>query len=157
PEKTLFLLVAENQDKILNTIISRTQLLKINRLDDGEVKEYLQRHHQLNEQQAAQIAFISDGNVQQAIQLLAEDSNGHFDLLIRWLRCCVTDQGASLIKICDEELSKLGRENQKSFLLYAINIMRQALLLKEDARSEEHTSELQSRENIVCRLLLEKK
>src|SRR5690606_40927835 len=27
----------------------------------------------------------------------------------------------------------------------------------ECARSEEHTSELQSRENIVCRLLLEKK
>src|SRR5690606_40433828 len=26
-----------------------------------------------------------------------------------------------------------------------------------DARSEEHTSELQSRENLVCRLLLEKK
>src|SRR5690606_41014045 len=27
----------------------------------------------------------------------------------------------------------------------------------EPARSEEHTSELQSRENLVCRLLLEKK
>src|SRR5690606_26792097 len=27
----------------------------------------------------------------------------------------------------------------------------------DDARSEEHTSELQSRENLVCRLLLEKK
>src|SRR5690606_41757039 len=31
------------------------------------------------------------------------------------------------------------------------------LTLVEDARSEEHTSELQSRENLVCRLLLEKK
>src|SRR5690606_41225886 len=28
---------------------------------------------------------------------------------------------------------------------------------KRQARSEEHTSELQSRENLVCRLLLEKK
>src|SRR5690606_41315743 len=28
---------------------------------------------------------------------------------------------------------------------------------KDEARSEEHTSELQSRENLVCRLLLEKK
>ena len=133
PEKTLFLLVAENQDKILNTIISRTQLVKINRLDDDQVKQYLQAHHQLDEQRAAEIAFISDGSIQQAIQLLAEDTNGHFDLLIRWLRCCVTDQGATLIKICEEELSKLGRENQKSFLLYAINVMRQVILLKEDA------------------------
>src|SRR5690606_40850291 len=29
--------------------------------------------------------------------------------------------------------------------------------LGDDSRSEEHTSELQSRENLVCRLLLEKK
>src|SRR5690606_38072072 len=34
---------------------------------------------------------------------------------------------------CEEELSKLGRENQKSFLLYAINVMRQVMLLKENA------------------------
>src|SRR5690606_41498714 len=32
-----------------------------------------------------------------------------------------------------------------------------AQTLRFDARSEEHTSELQSRENLVCRLLLEKK
>src|SRR5690606_39819216 len=30
-------------------------------------------------------------------------------------------------------------------------------LTKNETRSEEHTSELQSRENLVCRLLLEKK
>src|SRR5690606_41563873 len=29
--------------------------------------------------------------------------------------------------------------------------------VRDDLRSEEHTSELQSRENLVCRLLLEKK
>src|SRR5690606_34891794 len=34
----------------------------------------------------------------------------------------------------------------------ASNVLKQVL-----ARSEEHTSELQSRENLVCRLLLEKK
>src|SRR5690606_40369497 len=31
------------------------------------------------------------------------------------------------------------------------------IILKQSHRSEEHTSELQSRENLVCRLLLEKK
>src|SRR5690606_42153671 len=30
-------------------------------------------------------------------------------------------------------------------------------ILESETRSEEHTSELQSRENLVCRLLLEKK
>ncbi|SFC34927.1 DNA polymerase-3 subunit delta' [Parapedobacter composti] len=130
PAKTLFLLVAENQDKILNTIISRTQLVKINRLDDTSVAKYLIDAYQLDGQQAEEIAFISDGNIQRAIDVLGEGGKGHFDLLIRWLRYCVTDAGSQLVKTCDEELAKLGRENQKSFLLYAVNTMRQAVLLK---------------------------
>src|SRR5690606_41217756 len=35
--------------------------------------------------------------------------------------------------------------------------MAEAPALANESRSEEHTSELQSRENLVCRLLLEKK
>lgn len=132
PANTLFLLVAENPDKILNTIISRTQLVKINRMDNGSVSRYLMEAHGISEEKANEIAFISDGNLQRASDLLAEDSDGYFDLLVRWLRGCVTDAGAGIIKICEEELSKLGRENQKSFLLYAVNMMRQAVLFKAD-------------------------
>ncbi len=131
PEKTLFLLVAESQDKILSTIISRTQLVKIGRLDDDSLAAYLAEAHQLGATRAAEVAFISNGNVQHALHVLGEDQTGHFDLLIRWLRYCVTDAGAALITLCDGELSKIGRENQKSFLLYAINMMRQVVLLKE--------------------------
>lgn len=131
PEKTLFLLVAESQDRILNTIISRTQLVKINRLTDAEVSGYLMERQQLSEHQAEEIAFISGGSIQQAINLLGEDTKDHFDLMIRWLRYCVTDAGHPLIKICEDELSKLGRENQKSFLLYTLNMMRQVVLAKE--------------------------
>src|SRR5690606_1397662 len=108
PENTLFLLVAENPDKILTTIISRTQLVKINRLDTGSVSRYLTDTHQLHAGQAAEIAFISNGNLQQALHLLAEDTKGFFDLMVRWLRLCVTDAGSALIKICEEELSKSG-------------------------------------------------
>ncbi len=132
PENTLFILVAENPDKILNTIISRTQLVKINRLDSESVSRYLVDSHGLSEHQANEIAFICNGNMQQAINLIGEDNSGYFDLLVRWLRYCVMDAGTDIIKICEEELSKLGRENQKSFLLYAINMMRQAVLFKAD-------------------------
>ncbi|MEC3878025.1 ATP-binding protein [Parapedobacter sp. 10938] len=132
PENTLFILVAENPDKILNTIISRTQLVKINRLDNDNVSRYLVDTHGVDEHQASEIAFISNGNLQQAINLLGEDNKGYFDLMVRWLRYCVMDAGADIIKSCEEELSKLGRENQKSFLLYAINMMRQAVLFKAD-------------------------
>lgn len=130
PAKTLFLLVAEHQDRILSTIISRTQLVKVRRLQPQEIQTHLMSHHQLPLEQAAEIAFISDGNLQRAIDLIGEESSGYFDLMVRWLRACVTDAGTALIKLSEEELSKLGRENQKSFLLYTINMMRQVILLQ---------------------------
>src|SRR5690606_40144221 len=46
--------------------------------------------------------------------------------------------------------------SQQSSLIVR-SIMNDKQAKEFDARSEEHTSELQSRENLVCRLLLEKK
>lgn len=115
PAKTLFLLVAENQDKILNTIISRTQLVKIFKLGHQDVKSFLIADKGLSEERAHEIAFIADGNIQTAIDLLEEDTNPYFNLLINWLRFVVTDAGLQLIRTSEEDLSKLGRENQKKF------------------------------------------
>src|SRR5436309_6882624 len=52
--------------------------------------------------------------------------------------------------------SKAGRDRRRRFFEQRLS----QLAAAEDGvtkRSEEHTSELQSRENLVCRLLLEKK
>lgn len=130
-EKTLFLLVAENQDKILNTIISRTQLLKVNKLSHQEITQFLVNDKNIDPNRANEIAFIADGNMQSALDQMDESSNQNFDLLIRWLRCVVTDAGLNIIQICEEEISKLGRENQKLFLLYSINVLRQIVLLNQ--------------------------
>jgi len=136
PAKTLFLLVAENQDKIINTIISRTQLIKINKMSHDEMKHYLVQEKKLNINQANEIAFIADGNVQEALDLIhLEGENETFSLLVEWLRYIVTDNGLELIKISEDKLSKLGRENQKSFLLYAINMIRQIILMQKGLRN----------------------
>lgn len=132
PANTLFLLVAENQDQILTTILSRTQLIKVNRLKEQEVVQYLLVNKGLNEYKAKQIAYISDGNIQKAQNLIGEEENDHLDLLKTWMNVCVTDKGSNIIEFVENSLAKLGREGQKSFLLYAINMMREALLLKED-------------------------
>ncbi|NGM89570.1 hypothetical protein G5B35_19945, partial [Parapusillimonas sp. SGNA-6] len=81
---------------------------------------------------ANEIAFIADGNIQQALDLLHQHGeNETFALLVQWLRFIVTDNGLELIGLCEDKLSKLGRENQKSFLLYAINMMRQIILMQQ--------------------------
>ena len=132
PAKTLFLLVAENQEKILNTIISRTQLIKINKIAHQEMKSYLIEKHQLEDRVANEISFIADGNIQEALNLLSfTEHNSNFTTFVEWMRYVVMDRGAEILKFCEENLSKLGRENQKSFLLYAINMIRQIILLQQ--------------------------
>jgi len=132
PAKTLFLLVAENPDKILNTIISRTQLVKINKLPHAEVVRYLMDTHGADESTANEVALIADGNIHTAVTLIEQRSdNSSFDVLIRWLRTIVTNNGLEMMSICEEELATWGRENQKNFLLYTQNIMRQIILMQQ--------------------------
>ncbi len=128
PEKTLFLLVAENQDRILNTIISRTQLVKVHKLSLEEIGRYLMEEKGVDPLKAGEISFLADGNIQSAMELLHSDSNAFFDLMIQWLRLVVTDTGLKLIQLSDVDFPKLGRENQKNFLLYTIGMMRQIVL-----------------------------
>ena len=136
PAKTLFLLVAENQDKIINTIISRTQLVKINKLHHDEMLNYLVEERGLDTKRAKEIAFIADGNIQEALDLIRQHGeNESFSILVQWLRFIVTDNGKEIISLTEDKLSKVGRENQKSFLLYAINMIRQIILVQQGLRS----------------------
>lgn len=130
PPNTLFLLVSENQDKILSTIISRTQLVKIKPPSHEEIRRHLETSTGIGPDQASEIAFIANGNVKLALELASDGATGHFALFLIWMRACATDAGLDIMRICEEELSGAGRENQKSFLLYALNMMRQLLLLR---------------------------
>ncbi len=137
PQKTLFLLVAQNQEQILNTILSRTQLVKINRLSDGEVAEYLVSSHHVPAEQAARIAYLSEGNIQTAINLSKEDSNNNFGLFSDWLRMCFTNRGMLAIDF-SETASRMGRENQKNFFRYGIKLMREVLMVLAGAEALVH-------------------
>lgn len=135
PEKTLFLLVAENQDRILNTIISRTQLVKIHKLTHTDINQYLIENKGIDPLKAGEISFLADGNLQSAMELLQSDSNAYFDLMIQWLRLVVTDTGLKLIQLSEIDFPKLGRENQKNFLMYTIGMMRQIVLKSQGLES----------------------
>src|SRR6201991_2854654 len=64
---TLFILVAQNQDQILNTILSRTQLVKIPPLSYSNISEFMVAHHNQTEQAASQISYLSNGNMADAL------------------------------------------------------------------------------------------
>ncbi|WP_069660523.1 DNA polymerase III subunit [Arcticibacter eurypsychrophilus] len=127
PQKTLFLLVAQNQDQILNTILSRTQLMKINRLSDEEVKHHLIDRMQVPELQASRIAYLSEGNLQMALQLSKEDNGNAFGDFTAWLRNSFANNMIALIDFSDAA-SKWGRENQKNFLRYGTKLLREVMM-----------------------------
>jgi DNA polymerase III subunit delta' len=130
PEKTLFLLVSEEPDKILPTIISRCQLIKIPSFTNDEVKSYLRSTYGTTEIKSMDIARIANGNLLRAIELCENDETArenleNFKILMRhaWKRDVL-----SLIT-WSEEISSLGRESQKNFLSYSLRLLRENLML----------------------------
>ncbi len=137
PQKTLFLLVAQNQDQILNTILSRTQLIKIHRLADKEVADFLTTKKSLSEDQASRIAYLSEGNIQTALTLSNEESNNNFGIFSDWLRMCFANRGLQVVEFSDGA-SRYGRENQKNLVKYGLKIMREVMLVLSGAHDLVH-------------------
>ena len=135
---TLFLLVAQNQDQILNTILSRTQLVKIPRLKDEVIKEYLIAEHNQTEHAAAEIAFLSSGNLTEALAMLGENENSFHDMFVNWLRMCYANKKGSDILSFVDELAKIGRENQKNFMRYGISYIRECCMILAGASNLVH-------------------
>lgn len=130
PERTLFILVAENQDRLLNTIISRTQIVKIKNIRTDILKTRLQTEFNLSEDEALKMAGISNGNYIDSINLLNNSINEMAELFHNWLKMCLPDyKGRKAIHIYQwvEKFSVIGRENQKGFFRYALHFLREVL------------------------------
>ena len=129
---TLFLLVAQNQDQILNTILSRTQLIKVPFLAYQEIYDHLiSNFHQTNDA-AAEIAYLANGSLTDALAMLQDENKGYHNLFVQWLRLCYGNKGLEIMSFV-EPVSKLGRENQKNFLRYGISFIRECCLLSSGA------------------------
>jgi DNA polymerase-3 subunit delta' len=134
---TLFLLVAQSQDQILNTILSRTQLVKIPALTYDDIKQELMGNQHQTELAASEIAYLSNGNMTEALAMLNEDTKSFHGLFVQWLRLCYSNKGPDIIGFVDQ-ISKLGRENQKNFLKYGISFIRECCLIMAGADSLLH-------------------
>ena len=129
PPNTLFILVAENESSILQTILSRTQLVNIPRLELEDIENALIEHDKLSPDKARQIASISEGNYREALQLNRHAEDDWQGLLREWLNAILKTGPAAQVKWI-EDVSKLGRERQKQFLRYFNHLLEQAVRLR---------------------------
>jgi len=134
PAKTIFILIAENEQAILQTILSRCQLLRFNALNSVEIEQALMANQHCDAQQAALLACQAQGNYNKALQLVsnATDAADFEQKFVTWVRAAFRAKGnAAIIKELiewSEDLATLGREQQKQFLEFCIELFRQALL-----------------------------
>jgi len=129
PENTTFILVAENQELILNTILSRCQLVKTGPLSDEEVTKGLVAQTPLKEEDALAVAHLVGGNFNDALKLAKQQEDDQAILFLEWMRACYKGHPVEMVKWVDQ-FAGYGRENQKHFLRYALHFWREFLVLK---------------------------
>jgi len=126
PSNTLFILVAENEESILPTILSRTQVIRIPSFTDDQVTATLIHKYQIQKEKAVRVAAVAAGNVREAL-LLLQNSEDDFQSHVRnWLNLIMKNKVEPLLKWIDE-MNKLGREKQKEFLKYFVHLLSQAI------------------------------
>lgn len=130
PQKTLFLLVSENADDLLQTITSRCQKLYVPKYSTSDIQKFLLEEEGLDESSANVIARLADGNMAYA-RSLAERSEAYRSYALRfssWVRSCFK---ADLKQILEwvEENARFEREKLKDFLAFSMEIFRESLSL----------------------------
>ncbi len=135
PEKTVFILITESEEQIINTIKSRCQALHFPALSEQDISNTLVVDHQVSDNDAAKIAHQAEGNFNKALHLLQNDSSDIIfeQWFVAWIRTAFKAKGNAavvqqLIEWSDT-IAKTGRETQKRFLDYCLQFFRQALLL----------------------------
>lgn len=141
PEKTILLLVTENEEQIISTIRSRCQVLHFGNLSEQQINDALVSRENIEAQEAKKLAHQADGNYNKALKLSRNNSDETTfeQWFVVWVRAAFKAKGnASVINDLigwSNEIAGKGRETQKQFLQYCLQVFRQAMLLNYKADS----------------------
>lgn len=126
-ESTVFLLVSNQPDRLLATIRSRTQMLRVPAFSDQDLVAILTSENDIDDSKAAQIANLADGSLRHAMELKSEVEEDSHEMFRGWMRLCFNNDFAELVALA-EKFGSLNKFTQKSMLLYGINILRESLV-----------------------------
>jgi DNA polymerase-3 subunit delta' len=135
PDKTLFILITDNPEEIISTIISRTQLVKFHRHSDEVLMKALNSNFDLKPEQISRVISLSDGNYYKSLVHINQSSNDEYNFsTFRDLM-----QRAYLVDIISmknlaNDISTIGREKIKNLLNYGLRISRLCMLYSIDAK-----------------------
>lgn len=132
PVNTIFLFVTEAPNKVLPTIYSRTQRIRLHPVKDEDIIEALKLQG-LNEKETYTASRLSGGDFIQAMQVLeaSESSKANFENFIQFMRLAYQNDILGLLEWA-ETVASMGREKQKSFIAFAERLIRENFILDKE-------------------------
>lgn len=130
PEKTLFLMVSENSEQIISTILSRTQLVKIPRIDNDSMRNALCDRFGMTPEKASDIVHLANGNFFDAQNIIhsVEEDEYNFNQFTTLMRYTYQRKMHEIINWVDD-IAQIGREKQKGMLAYSLRLIRENFML----------------------------
>lgn len=129
PAETVFLLVTEESENILPTILSRAQSIPFRPLEEGEIARALQQHYGLEGDVAASVAHTAAGSWARAQLTISTDNqeSQYTDYFMQLMRLSYTRKLREM-KQWSEEVARWGRAPQKHFLEYCQRMLRESFM-----------------------------
>ena len=126
PSMTHIFLVSDNHDRLLSTILSRTQIVRVPPVDDYQVAVMLAQRFGLDERRALETAHLAKGSITNALHLMSTDSEDKlfFDLFVLLMRKAYV-RGIRDLRDWAFQMADMSRERQKAFLQYAGRYVRE--------------------------------
>jgi DNA polymerase-3 subunit delta' len=130
PPKTVFLMVSENPDLLLPTILSRTQKIRVPRIDDESMFSTISDHFGLEPKKAQEVVRLANGNYLEALHFIQtqEEEKENFQRFVTLMRLCYSRKVVDVLEWVDQNAS-MGRENLKMFFQYASRMVRENFML----------------------------
>jgi len=127
PPHTFFILVTNAAERLLPTIISRTQIVTIPLLQDEEILEYISKSKNVTGSKVEKAVQLADGNMNLALKLLDSEEDNNTQRFTEWMRACYRRNFISLVAMA-EDYHSLDKLSQRNMMTYSISMMRETLL-----------------------------
>lgn len=130
PRKTLFLLVSENEESIIGTIRSRSQLVKFPFIDNSSLEEVLLKHEDIDKELVPDAVHLASGSYIKALEYIypKEEEQYYLHKFQEMMRFAYARQVRELISWADE-MAGLGRDRQKAFFAASLRLIREYFML----------------------------
>jgi DNA polymerase III subunit delta' len=127
PAKTLFLMVSNDANKLLQTILSRTIMINVPLFEDTDIVQFLEDKNMADISRSKQIAYLAEGNLARAFEIVDHQDHDLHENFAGWMRQCFKPDIIGLVKLADQ-FDLMTKTSQKQLLEYGTSLFRDIFL-----------------------------